>query len=66
MHAWNAEHAAVIARLMQFQWSQALAVLLLSSTPCWGEKAANALVPSNRTNQGKVDVAADANPHSFV
>lgn len=28
MRVWNAEHAAATARLMQFQWRQALAVRL--------------------------------------
>jgi hypothetical protein len=28
MRAWNAGHAAVTVRLMQFQWRQALAVRL--------------------------------------
>jgi hypothetical protein len=61
MRAWNAGRAAVTARLMQFQWRQALAVLLLSSTLCWGERVANvraALNPPTQ-QQSKADAVAD-------
>jgi hypothetical protein len=51
MRVWNAGRAALIARLAQFQWSLALAVLLLSSTPCWGKRTANVHAALNPPTQ---------------
>ena len=60
MRAWNAGRAAVTVRLKQFQCSQALAVRLQSSTPCWGERAVNvraALNPPIQLQRKAVAVA---------
>jgi hypothetical protein len=62
MPAWNAEHAAAIARLELFPWRPVSAVRRLSSTQFWGEREANVAAPSNQAiieKLEKADVAAE-------